>query len=139
MDTGHLDDCRCLARGIDPCQYERMTQTATRLADCCSPLFKARLDQRKAERMASALKVLADPARLRILNLIANHPEGEICQMEFTGPLDLSQPTVSHHLKVLHDAGLLRRNQRGVWAYYSLEPGQLDALRDALSPGRRSQ
>ena len=88
--------------------------------------------------MAAALRVLADPARLRILNLIANHPEGEVCQARFTGPLGLSQPTVSHHLRVLHEAGLLRRQQRGSWAYYSLEPGQIRGLLDALTPPSRS-
>lgn len=105
------------------------------IAECCWPLFQAPLDEERAERFAAALRVLADPARLRILNLIASHPHGEVCQMEFTGPLGLSQPTVSHHLKILHDAGLLRREQRGNWAYYSLVPEQVVPFREALSPG----
>ena len=113
-----------------------MKRTIEPIAECCCALFVAPLDQLQAERMAAALRVLADPARLRILNLIANHPDGEVCQAQFTGPLGLSQPTVSHHLRVLHEAGLLRRQQRGSWAYYSLEPGQIRDLLDALSPPR---
>lgn len=111
-----------------------MKRTVEPIADCCSPIFFASLDQVRAERMAAALRVLADPARLRILNLIANHPQGEICQALFTGPLGLSQPTVSHHLRVLHEAGLLRRRQRGSWAYYGLEPVQITSLLEALTP-----
>ena len=113
-----------------------VTRTVAPVAECCSPVFLALLDQDKAERLAAALRVLAEPARLRILSLIANHPRGEVCQAEFTRPLSLSQPTVSHHLKVLHDAGLLHREQRGSWAYYSIEPQQIEMLRDALTTGR---
>ena len=123
-----------LVSDIDLCQYVAMRRTVELIADCCSPIFFARLDQARAERMAAALRVLADPARLRILNLIVNHPQGEVCQAQFTGPLGLSQPTVSHHLRVLHEAGLLRRRQRGSWAYYSLEPDHITSLLEALSP-----
>ncbi|MGH2739315.1 MAG: ArsR/SmtB family transcription factor [Actinomycetota bacterium] len=84
--------------------------------------------------MAGALRVLANPARLRIINLIANHPRREVCQIEFTRPLGLSQPTLSHHLSILSEAGLLRRERRGSWTYYRLEPSQLEVLREALSP-----
>lgn len=106
------------------------------IAECCSPVFLTPLDQEKAEQLAAALKVLADPARLRILSLIANHPRHEVCQAEFTVPLGLSQPTVSHHLKVLHEAGLLSREQRGSWAYYSIEPDMIDSLCDTLAMPR---
>jgi len=123
---------------IDLCQYVVVRRTVEPIADCCVPIFFAQLDQVRAERMAAALRVLADPARLRILNLIANHPECEVCQAQFTGPLGLSQPTVSHHLRVLHEAGLLRRRQRGSWAYYSLEPGHISSLLEALSPPGRA-
>ena len=123
-----------LAPGIDLCQYVVVRKVVERIADCCSMLFVAPLDQDQAGRMAAALRVLADPARLRILNLIANHPQGEVCQAQFTEPLGLSQPTVSHHLRVLHEAGLLRRLQRGSWAYYSLEPDQISSLLEALTP-----
>jgi len=76
--------------------------------------------------------VLADAARLRLISLIAAHPGGEACVCELTEPLHLSQPTVSHHLKVLVGAGLLRREQRGVWAYFRVVPERLASIRDAL-------
>jgi len=112
------------------------TKTVRWIAECCSPVFLTPLDQERAEQLAAALRVLADPARLRILSLVVNHPRGEVCQAEFTRPLGLSQPTVSHHLKVLYDAGLLRREQRGSWAYYSIEPQQIESLRDTLAVRR---
>ncbi len=103
------------------------------VAGCCSPLLQAPLAPDEARRLATAFKVLGDPARLRILSLIAADSTGEMCVCEMVGPLGLSQPTVSHHLKVLHDAGLLRREKRGTWAFYAVVPERLDALRDALS------
>src|SRR5258708_30889522 len=115
---------------IDLCQYERMRKTVEAIDTGCTLVFFDLLDRQSAERLAAALKVVADPARLRILSLIANHPRGEVCQAQVTGPLGLSQPTVSHHLKVLHDAGLLRREQRGNWAYYSIEPDKIESLRN---------
>ncbi|SRR6266851_2775910 len=114
-----------------------MRKTVHPISTSCTLLFDDPLDQEEADRMAAALRVLANPARLRILNLVANQPSGEVCQMAFTRPLGLSQPTVSHHLRVLHDSGLLRREQRGNWAYYSLEPSPITSLLEALSP--RSQ
>jgi ArsR family transcriptional regulator, arsenate/arsenite/antimonite-responsive transcriptional repressor len=102
--------------------------------ECCPPLLGPALDAREAESLAGALKIVADPARLRLLSLIANRPGGESCVCELTEPLGLSQPTVSHHLKVLHSAGLLERTKRGTWVYYRLIPQRLDALREALSP-----
>lgn len=78
--------------------------------------------------LARVLKAVADPARLRLLSLVAAHDGAEACVCDLTEPLGLSQPTVSHHLKVLVDAGLLTRDKRGVWAYYALVPGALDAL-----------
>ncbi len=113
-----------------------MRRTLEPIDSGCSLVFFDLLDQQSAERIAAALRVLADPARLQILSLIANHPHGEVCQAQFTGPLGLSQPTVSHHLKVLHDAGLLRREQRGSWAYYSLERDKIESLRSALATRR---
>jgi ArsR family transcriptional regulator len=100
--------------------------------ECCPPFLADPLGQEDAETLASALRVVADPARLRVLSLIASRPEGEACGCDLTGPLGLSQPTVSHHMKVLHDAGLLEREQRGRWAYYRLNPEPLRILREAL-------
>ena len=83
--------------------------------------------------MARALRVLADPARLRLLSLIQAQPNAEACVCHLTEPLGLSQPTVSHHLKVLLQAGLVEREQRGSWAYYRVVPGELRALRELLT------
>ncbi len=77
-----------------------------------------------ASELARTLKAIADPARLRLLSMIAAHDGAEACVCDLTEPLGLSQPTVSHHLKVLVDAGLLTRDKRGVWAYFTLVPGR---------------
>jgi ArsR family transcriptional regulator, arsenate/arsenite/antimonite-responsive transcriptional repressor len=87
----------------------------------------------EAERLARALKALADPARLRLLSLIQSQPGNEACVCHLTAPLGLSQPTVSHHLKVLLRAGLVEREQRGSWAYFRVVPHRLQALRELLS------
>lgn len=99
---------------------------------CCAPLVREPLGAEDAAAFARTLKAIADPARLRLLSLIAAHEGGEACVCDLTEPLALSQPTVSHHLKVLVDAGLLTREKRGVWAYFTLVPGALDAVADVL-------
>jgi ArsR family transcriptional regulator, arsenate/arsenite/antimonite-responsive transcriptional repressor len=101
-------------------------------ADCCSPLVHEPLDYSQAEALAFVLKAMADPTRLRLLSLVAAHEDGEACVCELTDPVGLSQPTVSHHLKVLVDAGLLTREKRGVWAYYRLVPDALDVIAELL-------
>lgn len=101
---------------------------------CCVPLTEAPLTAADAQTLAQVFKALADPARLRLLSLIAAQPGGEACNCELIEPLGLSQPTVSHHLKVLHDAGLLARDRRGQWVYYQIIPERLAALRTALGP-----
>jgi len=78
-------------------------------------------------------KALADPNRLRLLSIIKAAPSGSTCVCDLTGPLDLGQPTVSHHLKILVEAGLLRREKRGTWAYFSLAPGALEAVAGLLA------
>jgi ArsR family transcriptional regulator, arsenate/arsenite/antimonite-responsive transcriptional repressor len=100
---------------------------------CCVPLASAPLSEADAERLASGLRVVAEPARLRLLSMIS--AAGERCVCDLTEPLGLSQPTVSHHLKVLTEAGLLTREQRGRWAFFKVQPRGLELLRDALSPG----
>jgi ArsR family transcriptional regulator, arsenate/arsenite/antimonite-responsive transcriptional repressor len=95
---------------------------------CCAPLTREPLDQRNAEDLARSLKALADPARLRLISIVAAHDGAEACVCDLTEPLGLSQPTVSHHLKVLVDAGMLTRSKRGTWAYYRLVPGALDSV-----------
>jgi ArsR family transcriptional regulator len=99
----------------------------------CTPLYSgAPLDATAATSLAGLLKVLADPARLRLLSLIRAQPTQEACVCHLTDALDLSQPTVSHHLRILFDAGLVERQRRGNWVYYRAVPGALDSLRQAL-------
>lgn len=101
---------------------------------CCPPFLAAPLGKRDAEELSSAFRAVADPARLRLLSLIATQPGAEACGCHLVAPLGLSQPTVSHHLKLLHEAGLLDRERRGSWVYYRIVPERLAALRDALAP-----
>jgi ArsR family transcriptional regulator, arsenate/arsenite/antimonite-responsive transcriptional repressor len=108
-------------------------QTIAVIAECCPPLSEAPLAAGHAENVAAALRVLADPARLRLLSIIQAQPGGEACVCHLTEPLGLSQPTVSHHLKVLTQAGLLERDQRGRWAYYRVVPEPLAAIRGLLA------
>jgi ArsR family transcriptional regulator len=100
---------------------------------CCAPLVRAPLSAEDAATVANTLKAIADPARLRLLSLVAAHEGGEACVCDLIEPVGLTQPTVSHHLKVLVDAGLLTREKRGVWAYFTLVPGALDALAGILT------
>ncbi|MEW1959588.1 metalloregulator ArsR/SmtB family transcription factor [Kineococcus sp. NPDC059986] len=119
-----------------------VTLTSTTLDDtrpgadpvaCCAPLVRAPLTAEAATTLARTMKALADPARLRLLSLVAAHEGGEACVCDLTEPLGLSQPTVSHHLKVLVDAGLLTREKRGVWAYYTLVTEAMNAVAAVLA------
>lgn len=96
------------------------------ISACCADGLTAPLGRDEAEQLASLLKAVADPARLRLLSLIA--ASGEACACELTEPIGLSQPTVSHHLKVLTEAGLVRREQRGQWAWFRVEQQRLADL-----------
>jgi ArsR family transcriptional regulator len=107
------------------------TTTLPLASTCCAPLGAASLSDDQAQATARVFKALADPARVKIVNLLATSAE-PVCVCEFTEPLGLSQPTVSHHLKKLMDVGLLDREQRGTWAYYSLRPDALGGLAAAL-------
>jgi len=99
---------------------------------CCSVVHTPPLDAPAAEHIAAAFKVLSDPARLRLLAMIASTDEACVCDL--TDGVGLSQPTVSHHLKVLNDAGFVTREKRGTWAYYRLVPEAMSILRAALTP-----
>ena len=90
---------------------------------CCPPVLQGALSKGDAEELAATLKALADPVRLRLLSFIAAQPEGEACVCHVIDPMGLSQPTVSHHLKLLHQAGLLEREKRGAWVYYRVDTG----------------
>lgn len=100
---------------------------------CRAPLTREAISADAATDLAHTLRALADPARLRLVSMIAAHDDGEACVCDLIEPLGLSQPTVSHHLKILVDAGLLTREKRGVWAYYAPVPGALDSLAAVLS------
>jgi ArsR family transcriptional regulator, arsenate/arsenite/antimonite-responsive transcriptional repressor len=97
-------------------------------AACCAPLTRDPLTQAQADDLAKSLKALADPARLRLISIIAASEGQEACVCDLTDALLVGQPTVSHHLKVLTEAGYVTRSKRGSWAYYALVPGALDAV-----------
>ncbi len=101
--------------------------------DCCVPLLREPLTPDQAAGLARTLKALADPTRLRLVSMVAAHEGGEACVCDLTEPLGLTQPTVSHHLKILVDAGIFTRDKRGVWAYYALRPAALSALAAILA------
>ena len=137
MTTPFLSSCidgyRYVDRDIDARQYPAMKLIQTIDAECCPQVLAEPLEDAEAQRLAAALRVLADPARLRLLSLISAHPDREACVCDLTPSLGLSQPTVSHHLKVLVEAGLLGREQRGRWVYFRVLPEPLDLLRGALA------
>ena len=102
-------------------------------APCCPPVLHPKLRETHADELAAAFKALADPTRLRVLNFIAAQSSGEACVCHFTELLGLAQPTVSHHLRLLYEAGLVERERRGTWVYYRIVPERIAALRDALA------
>jgi ArsR family transcriptional regulator, arsenate/arsenite/antimonite-responsive transcriptional repressor len=128
-----------LPHHIDICQYRRMSNSLIVVdpvdaVACCPPLTAQPLSQAEADQIAPLLKALADPVRLRLMSLVASHPGGEACVCDLNDAFDLSQPTISHHLKVLHDAGLLDREKRGVWAYYRVKPEALASVATLVAP-----
>ena len=102
--------------------------TPAETAACCAPLSAEPLSMEQAEQVAPLLKALADPVRLRLMSLVASRPGGEACVCDLNEAFDLSQPTISHHLKVLHEAGLVDRDKRGVWVYYRARADALASL-----------
>jgi len=101
---------------------------------CCTPLFEDVLDEAEATEMAPLFAALADPARLRIVSMLAASPDGTACGCDLESPLGLSQPTVSHHLKILREAGLIEGERQGRWIHYRVVPDRLDEIRQAISP-----
>lgn len=95
---------------------------------CCTPLSGEPMGEEQADRVAPLLKALADPVRLRLMSMVLSHEGGEACVCDLTPAFDLSQPTISHHLQVLHEAGLLNRERRGVWVYYQARPEAMQAM-----------
>jgi len=106
--------------------------TRNRRSECCASVLAAPLEITDASELAAGFSALADPVRLRVLSMLAASPEGEVCVCDFVEPLAKSQPTVSHHLKVLSDAGLVQGDRRGKWVWYSLNRDRLAQLRSAL-------
>ena len=104
------------------------------LDGCCERVTAGVLDEGAAVELAAVFKVLADPARLRLLSMVASASAGEVCACDLVAPLGRSQPTVSHHLSLLVDAGLLTREKRGRWAWYRVVPERLAGLGGVLAP-----
>ncbi len=105
---------------------------------CCSPLAEAPLTSADAVELASRMKALADPARLQLLSILLASEDGQACTCDLTEPLGLSQPTVTHHLRRLLDAGLVGAERRGVWTFYRVVPEALTALAAVLTPAGRA-
>jgi ArsR family transcriptional regulator len=95
---------------------------------CCAPLAREPMTTDQAEQVSGLLKAIADPVRLRLMSMVLSHEGGEACVCDLTPAFDLSQPTISHHLKVLHEAGLLDREKRGIWVYYKARPDAMTAM-----------
>jgi len=107
--------------------------TPVQTVACCSPLVREPLTSQQAEAISPLIKALADPVRLRLLSLVASHDGGEACVCDLNDAFDLSQPTISHHLRILHEAGLLDRSKRGVWVYYAVRRDALTAVSALLA------
>ncbi len=122
---------------LDLCQYVRVSKSVmvefpviqpdSALA-CCAPLAREPMTADQAEQVSGLLKAVADPVRLRLMSMVLSHEGGEACVCDLTPAFDLSQPTISHHLKVLHESGLLDREKRGVWVYYKAKPEAMAAM-----------
>ena len=101
---------------------------------CCTPLYEGAIDVERAEAMAPVMAALGDPVRLRLVSMLLAAPDGYACGCDLESPLDLSQPTVSHHLKVLREAGLVVGERRGRWVHYRVAPERLAEIGEALTP-----
>jgi len=104
-------------------------------APCCSPLVREPLSAGRAVELARVFKAMGDPVRLRLLSLIASHDGGEACVCDLSEVFELSGPTISHHLKVLREAGLITGDRRGTWIYYRVRPDALRLASEVLAPG----
>jgi ArsR family transcriptional regulator len=113
----------------------RVDEDLPEMFGCCSPLVAEPLSGGQASELARVFKALGDPVRLRLLSLIASHAGGEACVCDLTDVFDLTGPTISHHLKVLREAGLITGERRGTWVYYRVQPDVLGRLSAVLVPG----
>lgn len=122
-----------LADHFDSCQYRCMSKPGLLAADCvCAPIVREPVDAETAAELAVVFKALSDPMRLRLLSTIASRRDGEACVCDLSEGIDLSQPTISHHLKVLREAGLITSERRASWVYYRVVPQALQRLSDVL-------
>jgi ArsR family transcriptional regulator len=120
---------------FDDCRYSVGMPKVVAALDpiaCCTPVRAETLDEDTAETLAHSFAALSDPIRLRLLSFIASADADEVCACDLIAPSGRSQPTVSHHMKILVDAGLVTRDKRGLWVWYRLVPERLDALRAVL-------
>jgi ArsR family transcriptional regulator, arsenate/arsenite/antimonite-responsive transcriptional repressor len=108
------------------------SQTKKAVEQCCPSVLSSPLDASEAKELALGFTALADPVRLQLLSILATAPDGEVCICDFVEPVGKSQPTVSHHMKILSDAGLVHGERRSKWVYYSLDRGRLASLRAAI-------
>lgn len=106
-------------------------------AECCPPLVREPLSRGTAEEMAALFKAVADPLRLRLLSLIACHPAGESCVCDLTPQFDVTAPSISYHLKILREAGLISSERRGTWVYYRVMPQAMARMSAVLAPPAR--
>jgi ArsR family transcriptional regulator, arsenate/arsenite/antimonite-responsive transcriptional repressor len=113
---------------------KQMVAVLTDAVGCCSPLAREPLSADQAAELARLFKAMGDPVRLRLLSLIASHESGEACVCDLTGVFELTGPTISHHLKVLREAGLISGQRRGTWIYYRVHPEALGRLSAVLVP-----
>ncbi len=129
-----------VATGIDDCQHRCVSNSLAEVPPsdgtlaCCTPLAREPMTAEQADEVAPLLRALADPVRLRLMSLVLSHEGGEACVCDLTPAFDLSQPTISHHLKVLHEAGLLGREKRGTWVYYQARPEAMAAVMTLFAP-----
>ena len=126
---------------IDERQYRQMSISASPLeaVECCTPLAREPMSDTQAVAVAPLLKALADPVRLRLMSMVLSHEGQEACVCDLLPAFALSQPTISHHLKVLHDAGLLARERRGVWVFYRARPDALAAMAELFTPAETAR
>ena len=133
-----------LPSDFDLCQYLSVSKSVMELPliqpdsalACCAPLAREPMTAEQAEQVSGLLKAIADPVRLRLMSMVLSHDGGEACVCDLTPAFDLSQPTISHHLKVLHESGLLEREKRGVWVYYKAKPEALAAMTTLFHTGQ---
>src|SRR5579862_1512929 len=125
MEQQHWKDCASSLRPRSNVEVRNMRSTYSKISPCCPTVLEGSLKRNEADELALAFKAIADAGRLQVLSFIAAQPSGEACVCHFTKPLGVKQPTVSHHLKVLYEAGLLDRQRRGTWVYYRIVPERL--------------